>query len=118
MMFPRRVWILRALLLEKVAQHAFVTWVFTTGRFGLRNEVAVDYRWLAVAGGLLAILFATALAGHLAGRRWSAWFAAALVAVDIVGEFVAQGTVSITVTVSFVVAIVVLVLVVRELRPT
>ena len=107
---------MRALLLEKVTQHVFVTWAFIAGRFGLRDEVAVDYRWLAATGGLAAVLFAVALAGHVIGRSWSVWLAAGLAVVDIVGEFVAQGRLAITVNVSFVVASAVLLLALFELR--
>jgi uncharacterized membrane protein len=64
------------------------------------------------------MLFAVALAGHLAGRTWSLPLAGGLALFDIVGEFVAQGTFAITVTVSFVVAIAVLILAWREGRPS
>lgn len=107
-------WLLRVLLAEKVVQHVVVTWAFASDALGLRDTVVVDYRWLMVSGGLVALLFAAALAGHLAGRAWSLPLAAGLALFDIAGEFVAQGTLAITVTVSFVVAIAVLLLAWRE----
>lgn len=93
-----------------------MTWSFAFARFGLRDEVAVDYRFLAVAGGVVGALFALALAGHLTGAPWSSRLAVALAAFDIIGEFVAQGTLSILVTVSFVVVIAVLLLAWSDLR--
>lgn len=114
----RRGWVMRVLLAEKTVQHAVVTWTFVTDRFGIRDEVVVDWRWLAVIGGAAGLLFAVALVGYMGGRRWSLRLAILLASIDIVGEFVAQGTVSIVVTVSFLVAIAVLVVAVRELRRT
>jgi hypothetical protein len=108
--------LLRALLAEKVVQHAVVTWAFAADALGLRETVVVDHRWLMVSGGIAAVLFAAALAGQLAGRAWSLPVAGGLACFDIAGEFVAQGTLAITVTVSFVVAIAVLVLAWREVR--
>jgi hypothetical protein len=108
-------WLLRALLLEKVVQHALVTWALSADRWGIRDDLAVDFLWLSVIGGFAGFLYGVALFGHLLARRWCLWLAAALAALDIIGEFVAQGTPSIAVTVSFVVAIVMLVLCVRSL---
>ena len=104
------------MLFEKVVQHAFVTWAFAADQFGIRESVAVDYRWLTVLGAIAGVLFGIALAGHLTGRRWAAWLALALAAFDIVGEFVAQGTITIQVNVSFIVAIIVLLIAWTELR--
>lgn len=111
-----RTWLLRALLAEKVVQHAFITWAFASDRFGIREDVAVDYRWLMVLGAGVGILFGVALAGHLAGRGWALWLALGLAVFDIVGEFVAQGGLSIVLNVSFIVAIIVLLIAWTELR--
>jgi hypothetical protein len=107
--------LLRVLLLEKVVQHVVVTGALATGRFGVGDDLAVDAGLLAIIGGLAAALYAIALAGHLAGRRWSLWLAVVLGAVDVVGEFAAQGGLTIVVTVSFIVALAVIVLAAREL---
>ncbi|MBM3141266.1 MAG: hypothetical protein FJZ92_13940 [Chloroflexi bacterium] len=77
---------------EKVLQHAFVTRAFAADRFGVREQVAVDYRWLTVLGALAGIGFLVAIPGRLARRRRAAWLLLALVALDVAGEFVAQGT--------------------------
>ena len=77
---------------------------------GVRATVAVDYRYLMVAGGIVAILFFIALWGLLTEKTWSISLVAGLAVFDIVGEFIAQGTIFITLMVSFVVAVVLLVL--------
>lgn len=105
-----------ALLAEKVVQHAFITWGFTTDRFDLRADAPFDHRWFAVSGGVVAILFAVALAGKLRRARWHAPLYAGLAAFDIAGEFVYQGGPRIVITVSLLVATVLFVAGVREIR--
>lgn len=104
-------WAQRVLVLlcvEKVAQHAVVTWALVTNRFGLRESLAVRYEVVAVAGGVIGVLYVVALGGLYA--QWGAVpkLLTALALADIVGEFVVQGTLLITVTLSFVVAILVM----------
>ena len=86
----REPWLLRALLAEKVVQHAVVTWAFAADALGLRETVVVDYRWLMVSGGVVAVLFAVTLAGHLVRRTWSRPVAGSLALFDIAGEFCAS----------------------------
>jgi hypothetical protein len=107
---------LRALLLEKAAQHAIVTWALAADLWGIRDDLAIDHRWLIAIGGPAGILYATALVGHVLQRRWSLWLGAGLAVLDIGGEFWAQGTLFITVNVSFVAAIALLALSVHGLR--
>lgn len=79
-------WAQRVLVLlcvEKVAHHAVVTWALVTDRFGLRESLAVRYEVVAIAGGVIGVLY-------------------------VVGQFVVQGTLLITVRPSFVVAILVM----------
>ena len=100
-------WLLLALSVEKIAQHAIVTWAFVVDLGNLRDEVAVDYRWLAATGAIAALLFLVAFVALLAERPWSLTLLTGLAVFDIVGESVAQATVIITGTVSFAVALVV-----------
>jgi hypothetical protein len=107
-------WLLPLLLAEKVLQHAFVTWALATDSVGIRDDLAVDPRWLAITGGIVGVLFAVALIGYLTGHIWSVWLAGTLALFDIVGEFIAQGGSGFTVTLSFVIAIGILIVSVRE----
>jgi hypothetical protein len=107
---------LRALLLEKAAQHAIVTRALAADLWGIRDNLAVDHRWLIAIGGPAGILYAAALIGHVLQRRWGLWLGAGLAGLDIGGEFLAQGTLFITVNVSFVAAIALLALSVRGLH--
>ena len=112
-------WTMRLLVLlaiEKVVQHAFVSFALLAGRFGLRQAVVVDYRWLGALGLLAMILFALACWGLLRGQRWSLTLLVALALFDIAGEFIAQGKVSITITVSLLVALAILFLASRLTR--
>jgi hypothetical protein len=108
--------LLAILVVEKAAQHAFVTWAFTGGHFGIRESVAVDYRWLAFLGGIAALGFTISLVGVLRDRSWSYGTLMALALVDIGGEFVAQGRIAIALNVSFLVALALLILAAAELR--
>ncbi len=103
-------WLLIALTLEKILQHIIVSWAFATDRFGIRDSVVVDYRWLTIIGGLIAVLFGVALVGLVRRRYWSLTLLIVLALADIVGEFIAQGTFGIVITVSFVVAIAILII--------
>ncbi len=98
------------LTLERIVQHVVVTLCFLFDFGGIRGTVAVDYRYLMVAGGIVAILFFIALWGLLTEKTWPISLVVGLAAFDIVGEFIARGTIFITLMVSFVVAIVLLVL--------
>ncbi len=98
------------LCVEKLAQHTVITWAFFADLGDLREEVAVDYRWLAATGAVIGLLFLVAFVALVARQRWSLTLLSGLAGVDIVGEFIAQGTVVITLTVSFVVALVILIL--------
>jgi hypothetical protein len=111
----RRI-LLRVLLIEKVVQHAFVTWALAFDVADIREGLAVDYRALVVLGGIAGVLWLVAFVAHLRGDRRAAWLAVGLALFDIVGEFVAQGTLAILVTVSFVAAVAILALAARELR--
>jgi hypothetical protein len=104
----RRGWLIRFLLLEKTLQHIFITWVFATDRFDLRQGVVLDYRLFLYSGGVVAVLFLVALLAHLAGRRWALTLAGGLALFDILGEFVAQGGLVIRIVVSFLVAVLLL----------
>jgi hypothetical protein len=97
------------LTLEKIIQHVVVTLCFLFDFGGIRATVAVDYRYLMVAGGIVAILFFIALWALLTEKTWSISLVAGLAVFDIVGEFIAQGTIFITL-ISFVVAIALLIL--------
>jgi hypothetical protein len=108
--------ILTLLALEKIVQHVAVTIAFAVDARGIRDSVAVDYRWLMWLGALAAILFAIALAGLLRGASWSLPLLGGLAIGDIVGELIAQGTVAITLNVSFIVAVAILWLVVQVRR--
>lgn len=72
--------------------------------------VVVEPMLLMVAGGVIALLFALAFWGGMAGRGWAIDLVITLAVVDIVGEFVAQGRLAILITISFLVACVLLVL--------
>ncbi len=109
-------WVLLALCVEKVLQHAFITWAFVTDRFDLREQVAPPYEWLLVSGGAVAILFAIAFVGLWQRERWALPLLTGLAVFDIVGEFVGQGTLAIEIVVSFLVAILILLLSLRLLR--
>jgi len=98
------------LTLEKIIQHVVVTPCFLFDFGEIRATVAIDYRYLMVAGGIVAILFFIALWGLLTEKIWPISLVAGLAVFDIVGEFIAQGTIFIAIMVSFVVAIVLLVL--------
>lgn len=102
------LWLLGVMSAEKIVQHTIVTWALLVDLDNLRQDVAVDYQWLVVVGGMVGTLFAVGLAGLFMGQRWSLILLSGLALVDVVGEFVAQGTVAITVTVSFVVAVAIL----------
>lgn len=104
----RTALLLLALAIEKVVQHALVTWAFMADRFGLREDVGVDYRWLAAGGAGAGLVFAMGAWGLARRRRGSLGLLQAVAVFDIVGEFVAQGTFAIEVTVSFLVALVIL----------
>ncbi len=101
---------------EKVVQHTVVTLGFVTDIGDLRQEVAVDYRWLAF-GAVVGLVFPIALVASIARRHWSLTLLSALAAVDIVGEFVAQGALIIKIKVSFVVAVAIFVLSRNAARP-
>lgn len=115
---PSRSLILRILLAEKVVQHLFVTAAFATDLAQFRDDAPFDYRWFLISGGIVALLFALALYGHLQHHRWSLQLAITLAVFDIVGEFVYQGGLNIVITVSLLVATVALVLASIELRRT
>ncbi len=108
--WTRTYYLIALLTLEKITQHVVVTicFLFDFGR--IRATVAIDYRYLMVAGGIVAALFFIALWGLLTEKTWLIFLMAGLAVFDIVGEFIAQGTIFITLMVSFVVAIVLLVL--------
>ena len=108
--WTRTYYLIVLLTLEKIVQHVVVTFCFLFDFGGIRTTVAVDYRYLMVAGGIVAILFFIALWGLLTEKTWSLTLVAGLAVFDIVGEFIAQGTIFITLMVSFVVAVVLLVL--------
>jgi hypothetical protein len=101
--------------MEKVVQHAFVTWAFAANQFELREQVAVSYEVLMIVGGAAAVGFAGATAGLWQRRMWSIRVLVGLATLDFVGEFVAQGTVFIDITLSFVVAVTILLLAVPQL---
>jgi hypothetical protein len=102
------VWLLAVMSVEKVVQHVIVTGALLADWGGLRQAVAVDWRWLATVGGMVGVMFAVALIGLLRSRPWSLTLLSGLALVDVIGEFVAQGTAAITITVSLVVALAVL----------
>ena len=102
------MWLLAVMSIEKVIQHVIVTGALLADWGGLRQAVAVDWRWLAIVGGMVGIVFAVALIALLRSRPWSLTLLSGLALVDVIGEFVAQGTAAITITVSFVVALAVL----------
>jgi len=93
-----------------------VTWALLTDQFGIRESVAVNERWLIVAGAVIGTLFALALIGLLAGRGWSRRLLAVLALADIAGEFIAQGRLGITLNVSFLVALAILLMLVLSRR--
>ena len=102
------MWLLAVMSIEKVIQHFIVTGALLADWGGLRQAVAVDWRWLAIVGGMVGIMFAVALIALLRSRPWSLTLLSGLALVDVIGEFVAQGTAAITITVSLVVALAVL----------
>lgn len=102
------MWLLAVMSIEKVIQHVIVTGALLADWGGLRQAVAVDWRWLATVGGMVGIVFAVALIALLRSRPWSLTLLSGLALVDVIGEFVAQGTAAITITVSLVVALAVL----------
>ncbi len=104
-------WLLVALAVEKIVQHATVTTALLTNWHDIRGTVVVDYRWLTILGALIGLLFAVSLVGLLRGRHWSLRLLTILALADIIGEFIAQGTLSITINVSFIVALTILLLV-------
>jgi len=108
--------VLLALIVEKVIQHAVVTFALATDLRGIRSTVVVNPDVLMVSGGLVGVLFAVSLWGRLTGGKWALVLVIGLAAFDLVGEFVAQGRVFIIVTVSFVVAAILLVLAFRLRR--
>ncbi len=108
--WTRTYYLIALLTLEKIVQHIVVTLCLLFDFGGIRGTVAVDYRYLMVAGGIVAILFFIALWALLTEKTWSISLVAGLAVFDIVGEFIAHGTIFITLMVSFVVAIVLLVL--------
>ena len=113
---PRTGWILAVLSLEKVIQHAVVSWALAGDVASIRDTVVVDYRVLLVAGAAIGIGFAVGGIALVRRRAWSLPLLATLASIDIVGEFVAQGTISITLTVSLLVALVVVVLAIHLWR--
>jgi hypothetical protein len=102
-----------ALAVEKVGQHCFVTAAFLLNLGGIRSTVAINPWILAVAGAIVAVLFAIALWALFARRPWAPRLLIGLALVDIGGEFIAQGRLSITINISFIVAILLLVLSMR-----
>lgn len=101
-------WLLLGIAVEKTVQHLFITWVFATDRFDLREQVVVPWEPLLVSGGVVALLFALAAWGVWRWRPWAPGLLVGLALFDIIGEFVAQGTLFIHIVVSFVVAVVLL----------
>lgn len=110
--------VIRVLLAEKVVQHAVVTWAFATDQAEFREEAALDWRWFVVSGGVVGILFAFALIGHIRAAAWSVWLFLGLATFDVLGEFTYQGGPRIVITISFLVALVLLFLGIGELRRT
>ncbi len=110
------VYIIMALLAEKIIQHVFVTAAFYFDWNNIGSTVAISPMLLMVLGGLVAILFAVALWAMIRGRGWAANLIIGLALFDVVGEFVAQGTLAIDINVSFIVAIALLVLVLLHRR--
>ena len=103
-------YVLLALLVEKVIQHVAVTLAFIFNWMDIASTVVIAPGVLAVLGAMVAVLFAIAAWGLIAGRRWASGLVVVLALFDIIGEFVAQGTLVITITVSFLVATILLIL--------
>jgi hypothetical protein len=103
--------ILLGLLAEKVIQHVFVTVAFLFDIGGSRSSVALDYRFLMVAGGVVSILYVIALWAVYSKRKYGLSLVVALAVFDILGEFIAQGRFDINLNFSFIGANILLILV-------
>lgn len=104
------LYLLIILSIEKFIQHSFVTYAFFVDLGGIRNSVAVDYRFLLVSGFIVGLLFLINIPFLYQRSRFSFILLYALALFDFIGEFVAQGTLFIDITVSFVVATVILII--------
>lgn len=109
-------WVVVFLTIEKIIQHAVVTWSFYTDFGDIRSIVSTDYRIFMISGGIIGVLFVIASWGLWNEKEWSVPLVGCLALFDIIGEFIAQNELFITITVSFIVAIILLILCYRIIK--
>jgi len=107
---PFLIYVLIIFSVEKFIQHTLVTYAFFADLSGIRNSVAVDYRFLMVSGLVVGLLFLINIPFLYQRKRFSFILLFFLALFDFIGEFVAQGTLLIDITVSFIVASAILII--------
>ena len=114
---PVLLYILLVLYFEKFIQHLFVSYAFLVDIGGIRESVALNYRFLKIAGLLVGIFFLFNIPFLYKRKRYSYAVLLILALFDFIGEFFAQRTLVIDVTVSFTVSsAILLILILRGKR--